>query len=129
MPLDDGVLESVGRFLAVHPASSDGLIFTTLEGRALDLNKVYGSQGRLRWFRKAARAAGRSDEITLHDLRHFYASLLIRNGANVKLVQARARPLQCYRDAGHLRSPVAGRRRADPQHAERSADRRSEGRQ
>ena len=30
-----------------------------------------------------------SDEITLHDLRHFYASLLIRNGANVKLVQAR----------------------------------------
>jgi site-specific recombinase XerD len=33
--------------------------------------------------------AGLSDEITLHDLRHFYASLLIHNGANVKLVQAR----------------------------------------
>jgi integrase len=40
-------------------------------------------------FRRATRAAGLSDEITLHDLRHFYASLLIRNGANVKLVQAR----------------------------------------
>ena len=38
---------------------------------------------------KSESRAGLSDEITLHDLRHFYASLLIRNGANVKLVQAR----------------------------------------
>jgi integrase len=89
VPLDDGVLESVGRFLALHPAANDGLIFTTPEGRALDLNQVYGSTPRVRWFRKAAREAGLSDEISLHDLRHFYASLLIRNGANVKLVQAR----------------------------------------
>jgi integrase len=41
------------------------------------------------WFRRAARAAGLSDEITLHDLRHFYASLLIRHGASIKTVQAR----------------------------------------
>lgn len=87
--LDDGVLESVGRFMAIHPASTDGVIFTTPEGRALDLNQVYGSKGRLRWFRKAARAAGLCDEISLHDLRHFYASLLIRHGASVKTVQAR----------------------------------------
>lgn len=29
------------------------------------------------------------DEITLHDLRHLFASLLIRHGASVKTVQAR----------------------------------------
>ena len=50
---------------------------------------MYGSATKLPWFRKAVRAAGLSDEITLHDLRHFYASLLISTGANVKLVQAR----------------------------------------
>jgi integrase len=89
VPLDDGVLDALGRHLAAHPATSSGLIFTTPVGRALDLNQAYGSVRRVRWFRAAARAAGLSDEITLHDLRHFYASLLIRNGANVKLVQAR----------------------------------------
>ena len=52
------------------------------------LSRVYGSEYSLRWFRKTARTAGLSDEITLHDLRHFYASLLIRNGATVKLVRA-----------------------------------------
>ena len=41
------------------------------------------------WFRKAARRAGLDDGVTLHDLRHFHASLFIRNGADVKLVQAR----------------------------------------
>jgi integrase len=29
------------------------------------------------------------EDITPHDLRHFYASVLIRQGADVKLVQAR----------------------------------------
>jgi integrase len=77
------------RHLEAHPAPSSGLLFTTPEGRALDLHGIYGSVNGLRWFRKAAREAELSDDITLHDLRHFYASLLIRNGANVKLVQAR----------------------------------------
>jgi integrase len=89
VPLDDGVLEALGRHLAAHPPTNGGLVFTTPEGRALDLNQVYGSAGRVRWFRKAARSAGLSDEITLHDLRHFFASLLIRHGASVKTVQAR----------------------------------------
>jgi integrase len=89
VPLDDGVLEVVGRHLEAHPVAANGLIFTTPEGKALDVSQAYGGARRLRWFRKAAREAGLSDEITLHDLRHFYASLLIRNGANVKLVQAR----------------------------------------
>jgi integrase len=44
---------------------------------------------RVRWFRKAIGAAGISDVVPLHDLRHFYAGLLIHRGASVKTVQAR----------------------------------------
>jgi len=88
VPLDDGVLEALSRHLAANPRTS-GLIFTTPDGKALDVTRAYGGGPKVGWFRKAARSAGLSDEITLHDLRHFYASLLIRNGANVELVQAR----------------------------------------
>ena len=88
VPLDDGVLEALSRHLAANPRTG-GLIFTTPDGKALDVTRAYGGGPKVGWFRKAARTAGLSDEITLHDLRHFYASLLIRNGANVKLVQAR----------------------------------------
>ena len=33
--------------------------------------------------------AGLPDSVTLHDLRHYYASLLIRHNESVKVVQAR----------------------------------------
>jgi integrase len=88
VPLDDGVLDALARHLAAHPPTNAGLIFTSPDGQALDLNQVYGSAGQLRWFKKAARTAGLSADITLHDLRHFFASLLIRHGASVKTVQA-----------------------------------------
>jgi len=90
VPLDDGVLKSLADHLAANPTSSDGLIFRTPRaGKAFDLKRAYGKGPKVGWFRKAARAAGLPDDITLHDLRHFYASLLIRNGASVKTVQAR----------------------------------------
>ena len=41
--------------------------------------------------RDARAAAGLPDEIHHHDLRHYYASLLISSGADVKVVQARVR--------------------------------------
>ena len=34
-------------------------------------------------------AAGLGDGVTFHDLRHFYASLLIQHGESVKVVQKR----------------------------------------
>lgn len=49
--------------------------------------------------------AGRSEGFRFHDLRHYYASLLIASGADVKVVQHRLRhasaktALDCY---GHL---------------------------
>ena len=75
VPLDDGVLEALSRHLAANPRTG-GLIFTTPDGKALDVTRAYGGGPKVGWFRKAARMAGLSDEITLHDLRHFYASLL-----------------------------------------------------
>jgi integrase len=105
LPLDDGVLDAVGRHLALHPAGPDGLVFRTPQGKALDLSRAYGTEPKMGWFRRAARTAGLSDDITMHDLRHFYASLLIRNGANVKLVQARLghkRATETLDTYGHL---------------------------
>ena len=40
-------------------------------------------------WRPAAAAAGLGDGVTFHDLRHYYASLLIRHGESVKAVQRR----------------------------------------
>ena len=40
-------------------------------------------------WRPAATAAGLGDGVTFHDLRHYYASLLIRHGESVKAVQRR----------------------------------------
>jgi integrase len=42
-----------------------------------------------RVWRPAVEAAGLPDGISYHDLRHYYASLLIRHGESVKVVQAR----------------------------------------
>lgn len=59
-----------------------------------------------RAFRTAkATVDGLPSEFRYHDLRHFFASLLIASGANVKVVQAKLRhasattTLDCY---GHL---------------------------
>jgi integrase len=89
VPLDDGVLEALSTHLAAHPVDSSGLVFTTPTGKVLGVRQLYGDAKKPGWFRQAARVAGLSDDITLHDLRHFYASLLIRHGASVKTVQAR----------------------------------------
>jgi integrase len=38
---------------------------------------------------RPAAAAGRGAEVTFHDLRHYYASLLIQHGESIKVVQRR----------------------------------------
>lgn len=39
------------------------------------------------YFRRARKRAGLNDEITFHDLRHFFASVLIASGCSIKQVQ------------------------------------------
>ena len=62
-----------------------------------------------RAFRAArAQAQGLPEGFRFHDLRHYYASLLISKGLDVKVVQARLRHASAQDDIGHVRAPVAG---------------------
>jgi integrase len=60
----------------------DGLIFTTEAGRPVGRNRVAEVI-------KAAAEKAKAPDVRFHDLRHFYASALIRKGLSVKVVQAR----------------------------------------
>ncbi|MDP8938656.1 MAG: tyrosine-type recombinase/integrase, partial [Actinomycetota bacterium] len=61
----------------------DSPIFTTPSGDLIRRNR-FGEV-----WRGAVRRAGVRPELTCHDLRHYYASLLIRHGESVKVVQRR----------------------------------------
>ena len=67
--------------LAAYPANSAGLVFTDTRGRALR-RRQFGDV----W--AAARQVA-PEGTTFHDLRHFYASLLIQQRESIKTVQAR----------------------------------------
>jgi integrase len=74
VPLDAGTVELLAAHLAAFPAAPSGLIFHR-DGQPLShrvVNRVWqaASGGRFR----------------LHDMRHFYASAMIRQGASVVLV-------------------------------------------
>ncbi|MCC5949298.1 MAG: site-specific integrase [Nitriliruptoraceae bacterium] len=60
------------------------LVFTTPRGRPIRRSKFSDV-----WRPAVARAKGVPAGTTFHDLRHFYASLLIAHGESVKVVQAR----------------------------------------
>ncbi|HVF31582.1 MAG TPA: tyrosine-type recombinase/integrase, partial [Acidimicrobiales bacterium] len=63
-----------------HP---DGLIFTNRHGEMLRRTEFNPAA-----WQPALKVAGLSG-VGFHDLRHFYASLLIRHGESVKVVQRR----------------------------------------
>jgi integrase len=77
------------------PVFLAGLLATELEGRepdALVFPSLRGgghlTLGQARYtFQKAAAAVEQCDGVRLHDLRHTCASLAIKTGANVKVVQ------------------------------------------
>lgn len=80
--------EAVGKELAAHLASYPphpelGLLFTGERGQPLRYEAF------AEVFRKAKTKAGLPSWVTPHDLRHFYASALIRSGASAKVVQTR----------------------------------------
>lgn len=83
VPLPDLVLDALSAHMATFPPGTDGLIFTNDRGHAIQ-RSVFS-----RVWRPAVKAAGLPAGTTFHDLRHHYASLLIRHGESVKVVQAR----------------------------------------
>ncbi len=83
VPVPDVVLTALSEHLATIGAGEDGPIFTNDRGgpiRRTRFSEVW---------RPAVARAGLPTGTRFHDLRHFYASLLIRHGESVKVVQSR----------------------------------------
>jgi integrase len=82
VPLPDVVGSALASHLERWPEGEHGLIFTNTTDRAIRRNH-FGEV----WRSATARAGVKG--LRFHDLRHFYASLLINHGESVKVVQAR----------------------------------------
>lgn len=99
IPVGDVTLHTLNAQLAEFPSTPDGLIFRTALGGPVRRGRWGAAWGKAR--AAATIETGQFDEdglpvlsvvheeLTLHDARHFYASLLIRHGLSVKVVQAR----------------------------------------
>lgn len=83
VPLPGVVVAALAAHVAAFPPGEHGLLFTDPDGSPLHRDRV------TRAFRRAVQAAGAPEATRLHDVRHFYASLLIRHGESVKVVQSR----------------------------------------
>jgi len=77
------VVDALAAHIATYPPGDGGLVFTTAAGKPIRR----GSFGDI--WRAAVKAAGAPTGTGMHQLRHYYASLLIRHGESVKTVQAR----------------------------------------
>jgi integrase len=99
VPLPQVVVDALAAHLAAFPAARVDLLDATHrpEPKRRPTKLVFTSAGgrplrRTRFsdvWRPAAAAAGLGAGVTFHDLRHYYASLLIRHGESVKVVQRR----------------------------------------
>lgn len=83
VPLPDSVAVALAEHMRHHPPGDDGLLFTTTDGEPVRRQRMADA------WRRAAREAGLEEHTGFHALRHFYASLLIRHGESVKVVQSR----------------------------------------
>jgi integrase len=82
VPLPAVVVEALAAHLAAFPPGESGLVFTDSRGEPMRRQRFSEL-----WRATTAHAAVPSSRF--HDLRHFYASALIRAGCSVKVVQAR----------------------------------------
>jgi integrase len=82
VPLSQVTIDALAAHLAAFPAGPDGLVFTTSKGEPWKRNALASAIARAR------KIAGLPGEVTFHDLRHHYASLLIGRGCSVKAVQS-----------------------------------------
>jgi integrase len=83
IPLPTVVVDALAAHLAEFPPLEDGFVFVTDAGRPIR-RTAFGDV-----WRAAVKAAGAPYGTGFHELRHYYASLLIRHGESVKVVQAR----------------------------------------
>jgi len=84
VPLAAAVADVLAAHLSQWPAHEDPSLIFTNERDAPIQQSPFAVV-----FEAAARRAGLPRWATPHDLRHYFASVLIRSGASVKVVQAR----------------------------------------
>ncbi len=82
VPLPEFVAEALARHLKRFKPGPEGLLFTTFRGNPWRPKTFYDE------WRQKLNAVGLAG-FDFHELRHYYASLLIDSGASVKVVQAR----------------------------------------
>ncbi len=83
IPAPATVLEALTAHLQAHDEGPDRLLFSTRTASPVRRNLAAEA------WRRAATRAGLPGSTGWHELRHFYASLLIEAGESVKVVQAR----------------------------------------
>ena len=84
VPLPDVVIDAVARHMAAYEPGELGTVFSGPRGEPL-LRSRFSDHV----WRPAVTKAELKAGTRFHDLRHYYASLLIRHGESVKTVQAR----------------------------------------
>lgn len=100
IPIPHDLVESLSAHIATYGLGDHGLIFSSPDG-----GFIRRSTFSAKIWRPAVEAANLRKGTRLHDIRHYYASLLIRHGESVKTVQKRlghataAETLDTY---GHL---------------------------
>ncbi len=83
IPLPAVVVETLAAHLRDFPVGPAGFVFTNNSGDPIRRTRFSDV------WRPAVKAAGAPEGTGFHALRHFYASLLIRHGESVKVVQTR----------------------------------------
>jgi len=83
VPMPQVIGDVLARHLATFGSGPEGLVFTNKVGRPLNRSAIWEV------WHPAARRAALPTWATFHDLRHFYASLLIARGCSVKAIQRR----------------------------------------
>jgi integrase len=84
VPLPQVVVDAVAVHLAQFPVGESGLLFTNEQGLGIRRTRFSASV-----WHPSVNAAGLPVGTHFHELRHFYASLLIDAGESVKVVQSR----------------------------------------
>ena len=113
IPVPQLVIDALADHLARYP-TTDGLVFRNSKG------KPWGRRVFLEAFATIVRRARVPHGGTFHDLRHYYASLLIRHGDSVKTVQARlghASAVETLNTYAHLWPDSDDRTREAVEHA------------
>jgi integrase len=81
VPLMSDVALLLSEHVAKFPPNSEGVLFTTTEG-----NPIRQDYYSTKLFRPAVKSAGLPNSVSSHDLRHHFASILIRQGLPVNIV-------------------------------------------